>query len=48
MTELDEGVKLISEKCDITRDKDGIADVITTGLGANFNRAKLEKDLGIR
>ena len=48
MRELDEALNLIKEKCDITRDKDGIAEVTTTGLGANFNKTKLEKELGIR
>ena len=48
MRELDEALNLIKEKCVITRGKDGIADVTTTGLGANFNKTKLEKELGIR
>ena len=48
MRELDEALNLIKEKCDITRDKDRIAEVTTTGLGANFNKTKLEKELGIR
>ena len=48
MRELDEALNLIKEKCDITRSKDGIAEVTTTGLGANFNKTKLEKELRIR
>ena len=48
MRELDEALNLIKEKCDITRGEDGIAEVTTTGLGANFNKTKLEKELGIR
>ena len=48
MRELDEALNLIKEKCDITRGEDGIAEVTTTGLGANFNKAKLEKELGMR
>ena len=48
MRELDAALNFVKEKCDIIRDKDGKADVITTGLGANLNKAKLEKELGIR
>ena len=48
MRDLDEALNLIKEKCDITRGKDGIAEVTTTGIGANFNKTKLERELGIR
>ncbi len=41
-------IELLLNKCDIIRGEDGFANVTTTGLHANFNKERLEKDLKIR
>ncbi len=45
---LEDLIELLLSKCDIKRGDDDLAHVTTTGLHANFNKDRLEKDLKIR
>ena len=46
--EIDSLIKLLNEKCDIGKDKRGVADVYTTGLGGSLYKTKIEEALGVK
>ena len=46
--DIDYVIDLLKEKCDVTRDEDGEADIFTTGFGGNLYKRKLEESLNVR